>query len=62
VATVEVTDDGSEAGGAAARGAGDSTFVTGGFTAVVGDAGVTAVTTGAGVDCVTGGADGSAAC
>jgi hypothetical protein len=59
---VEVTDDGSEDGGATTRGAGDSTFVTGGVTAVVGDAGATAVTTGAVVDCVTGGAGGSTAC
>jgi len=59
---VEVTDDGSEDGGATTRGACDSTFVTGGLTAVVGDAGATAVTTGAVVDCVTGGAGASTAC
>jgi hypothetical protein len=56
---VEVTDDGSEDGGATTRGAGDSTFVTGGATVVVGDAGATAVTTGAVVACVTGGAGGA---
>jgi hypothetical protein len=59
---VEVTDDGSEDGGATMRGAGDSTFVTGGSTVVVGDAGATAVTTGAVVDCVTGGTGVSIAC
>jgi hypothetical protein len=59
---VEVTDDGSDEAEATTRGAGDSTFVTGGFTAVVGDSGATAVTTGAAVDCVTGGAGGSTAC
>jgi hypothetical protein len=50
LAAVEVTDGGSEtgseAGGATTRGAGDSTFVTGGFT----------------VDCVTGGGGGSTTC
>ncbi len=58
---VEVTDDGSDDGGATARGAGDSTFVTGGFTAVDGDAGATAVTIGEVVVCVTGGAGGATA-
>jgi hypothetical protein len=56
---VEVTAGASEVGGATTRGAGESTVVTGGFTAVVGEAGVT---TGAAVDCVTGGASGSTAC
>jgi hypothetical protein len=50
---VDVTD--SEVGGATTRGVGVSVFVTGGFTAVEGDAGAMAVTTGAVVDCVTGG-------
>jgi hypothetical protein len=59
---VEVTDGGSADGASTTRGAGDSTFVTGGFTAVVGDAGATAVTTGEVVVCVTGGAGDSTAC
>jgi len=62
VATVEVTDGASDVGGAMTRGAGDSTFVTVGFTAVVGDAGATAVTTGAVVDCVTGGSTACCVC
>ena len=59
---VEVTDGASEAGAATRCGVADSTFVTGGFTVVVGEAGATDVTTGATVDCVTGGAGGATAC
>jgi hypothetical protein len=65
-AAVDVTDGASEAGGAMARGAGDSTFVTGGLAVVgaavvgaTGATGATEVTTGACVTCVTGGAGGS---
>jgi hypothetical protein len=53
---VDVTDGASEMGGATTRGAGDSTFVTGGLDVVGADAGVSDVTTGAVVTCVTGGA------
>jgi hypothetical protein len=59
---VEDADGASEDGGAATRGACVSTFVTGGFTAAVGDAGATGVTTGAVVVCVTGAAGVSTAC